>query len=133
LGHERGTRILAFTRCASSGRRAEGSLLREPTPTISASIDTERCPCDRIEGVLTFEEALETWDGESVVVHRDRESGGWIFVCLHSTRLGPAGGGTRMKVYGTPAEALEDAMRLSAAMTPGSWRSRVFRSAAARR
>ncbi|MBA3365732.1 MAG: Glu/Leu/Phe/Val dehydrogenase, partial [Actinobacteria bacterium] len=36
---------------------------------------------------------------------------------LHSTRLGPAGGGTRMKVYGTPAEALEDAMRLSAAMT----------------
>jgi len=63
--------------------------------------------------VLTFEEALETWDGESVVVHRDRESGGWIFVCLHSTRLGPAGGGTRMKVYGTPAEA----MRLSAAMT----------------
>ncbi len=67
--------------------------------------------------MLTFEEALETWDGESVVVHRDRESGGWIFVCLHSTRLGPAGGGTRMKVYGTPAEALADAMRLSAAMT----------------
>ena len=67
--------------------------------------------------VLTFEEVLETWDGETVVVHRDRESGAWIFVCLHSTRLGPAGGGTRMKVYGTPAEALEDAMRLSGAMT----------------
>ena len=67
--------------------------------------------------MLTFEEVLEAWDGESVVIHRDRESGGWIFVCLHSTRLGPAGGGTRMKVYGGPAEALEDAMRLSAAMT----------------
>jgi leucine dehydrogenase len=66
---------------------------------------------------LMFEELLEAWDGETVVVHRDRESGSWIFVCLHSTRLGPAGGGTRMKVYGTPAEALQDAMRLSAAMT----------------
>jgi leucine dehydrogenase len=67
--------------------------------------------------VLTFEELLETWDGETAVIHRDRESGAWVFVCIHSTRLGPAGGGTRMKVYGTPAEALEDAMRLSAAMT----------------
>jgi leucine dehydrogenase len=67
--------------------------------------------------VLTFEELLETWDGETAVIHRDAESGAWVFVCLHSTQLGPAGGGTRMKVYGTPAEALEDAMRLSAAMT----------------
>jgi leucine dehydrogenase len=67
--------------------------------------------------VLTFEQLLETWDGETAVVHRDPESGAWIFVCLHSTRLGPAGGGTRMKVYDTPAEALQDAMRLSGAMT----------------
>ena len=67
--------------------------------------------------VLTFEELLETWDGETAVIHRDRESGSWIFVCLHSTRRGPAGGGTRMKVYGTWVEALQDAMRLSAAMT----------------
>jgi valine dehydrogenase (NAD+) len=67
--------------------------------------------------VLTFEELLETWDGETAVAHRDRESGSWIFVCLHSARLGPAGGGTRMKVYETPVEALQDAMRLSAAMT----------------
>jgi leucine dehydrogenase len=67
--------------------------------------------------VLTFEELLETWDGETAVIRRDRESGAWFFVCVHSTRLGPAGGGTRMKVYGTPAEGLQDAMRLSAAMT----------------
>jgi leucine dehydrogenase len=67
--------------------------------------------------VLTFEELLETWEGETAVIHRDRESGAWIFVCLHSTRLGPAGGGTRMNVYKTPAEALLDAMRLSGAMT----------------
>jgi leucine dehydrogenase len=67
--------------------------------------------------VPTFDELLETWDGETAVIHRERESGAWIFVCLHSTHLGPAGGGTRMKVYGSPAEALEDAMRLSGAMT----------------
>jgi leucine dehydrogenase len=67
--------------------------------------------------VAGFEELLDAWDGETAVVHRDRESDSWIFVCIHSTRRGPAGGGTRMKVYATPTEGLEDAMRLSAAMT----------------
>jgi leucine dehydrogenase len=67
--------------------------------------------------VLTFEELLESWDGETVVMHPDRESGAWIFICVHSTRLGPAGGGTRMKAYAAPTEGLQDAMRLSAAMT----------------
>ncbi|MGI8506157.1 MAG: Glu/Leu/Phe/Val family dehydrogenase [Solirubrobacteraceae bacterium] len=64
-----------------------------------------------------FEELLEAWDGETAVIRRDGENDGWIFVCIHSTRRGPAGGGTRMNVYATPAEGLEDAMRLSAAMT----------------
>jgi leucine dehydrogenase len=67
--------------------------------------------------VATFEELLASWDGETAIIHPDRESGGWIFICLHSTRLGPAGGGTRMKVYDTPADGLRDAMRLSGAMT----------------
>jgi leucine dehydrogenase len=67
--------------------------------------------------VPTFEELLERWDGEQAVIRRDRESGGWIFICMHSTRLGPAAGGTRMKVYDSPADGLEDAMRLSAGMT----------------
>jgi leucine dehydrogenase len=67
--------------------------------------------------VTTFEHLLEGWDGEWAVVRRDPESGGWIFVCIHSTRLGPAGGGTRMKVYTAPADGLADAMRLSGAMT----------------
>src|SRR2546427_3023853 len=65
----------------------------------------------------TFEELLDSWDGEQVVIHRDRESGGWIFICMHSTQLGPAAGGTRLKVYDTPADGLQDAMRLSAGMT----------------
>jgi leucine dehydrogenase len=67
--------------------------------------------------VPTFEELLEAWEGETAVIHRDLETGAWIFVCLHSTQLGPAAGGTRMNVYGTPAEGLQDAMRLSGAMT----------------
>jgi leucine dehydrogenase len=67
--------------------------------------------------VATFEELLERWDGERVVIGRDQASGTWMFVCIDSTRLGPAGGGTRMKVYETPADGLADAMRLSGAMT----------------
>jgi leucine dehydrogenase len=67
--------------------------------------------------VATFEELLERWDGEQAVIRRDAESAAWIFICMHSTRLGPAAGGTRMKVYDTPADGLEDAMRLSAGMT----------------
>lgn len=65
----------------------------------------------------TFESLVESWDGETAGIHLDRESGAWIFICLHSTLLGPAGGGTRMNVYPTQADALHDALRLSAAMT----------------
>jgi leucine dehydrogenase len=64
-----------------------------------------------------LETLIAGWDGERVVVRYDAPSGAWMFICMHSTRLGPAGGGTRMKVYESPAEGLADAMRLSAAMT----------------
>jgi len=67
--------------------------------------------------VPDFESLIERWDGEEVVIHFDRPSGSWMFVCIHSTVLGPAGGGTRMRVYDTPAGALADGMKLSAAMT----------------
>jgi len=63
-----------------------------------------------------LEELLRSWDGEEVVVRFDRPTGTWIFVCIHSTSRGPAGGGTRMKVYAEPADALADAMRLAEAM-----------------
>ncbi|HET8555879.1 MAG TPA: Glu/Leu/Phe/Val dehydrogenase dimerization domain-containing protein, partial [Gaiellaceae bacterium] len=66
---------------------------------------------------MDFEELLATWDGEHAVVRFDPDSGAWMFVCLHSTARGPAGGGTRMRVYPTPADGLADAMRLSGAMT----------------
>jgi leucine dehydrogenase len=64
-----------------------------------------------------FEDLLRQWDGEHAVVRYDAASGTWIVVCIHSTRLGPAMGGTRMKVYEGPAQALEDGLRLAAGMT----------------
>ena len=66
---------------------------------------------------MDFESLLSGWEGEHAVVRHDAESGAWIFVCVHSTVLGPAGGGTRMRVYPAPADGLADAMRLSGAMT----------------
>jgi leucine dehydrogenase len=64
-----------------------------------------------------FEELLEAWDGEEAVIHRDATTSSWMFVGVHSTVLGPAMGGTRLKSYTTPAEALDDVLRLSSAMT----------------
>jgi glutamate dehydrogenase/leucine dehydrogenase len=64
-----------------------------------------------------FEDLLEAWDGEEAVIRYDADSGAWMFVCIHSTALGPGGGGTRLRVYPTAAEGLADAMRLSGAMT----------------
>ena len=62
-------------------------------------------------------ELLTAWDGESVSMHRDQETGTWMFVCVHSTRLGSAAGGTRMKHYPRMADALQDGMRLAEAMS----------------
>lgn len=64
-----------------------------------------------------FEDLLEAWDGEEAVIRYDADSGAWMFVCVHSTALGPGGGGTRLRVYDTPADGLADALKLSGAMT----------------
>jgi len=64
-----------------------------------------------------LEDLIRAWDGEEVVVRFDRPTGSWMFVCIHSTARGPAGGGTRMKTYAEPSDALADAMRLAGAMT----------------
>ena len=64
-----------------------------------------------------LEDLIRSWDGEEVAVHYDHPSGTWMFVCIHSSLRGPAGGGTRMKTYPTPADGLADAMRLASAMT----------------
>jgi leucine dehydrogenase len=64
-----------------------------------------------------LEQIIEAWDGEQVVTRFDEPSGTWMFVCIHSRRLGPAAGGTRLKAYAGPAEALKDGTRLAAGMT----------------
>jgi leucine dehydrogenase len=71
---------------------------------------------------MTFPDLLRAWDGEEVVVRFDEPAGAWMFVGVHSTVLGPAMGGTRMKPYAAPADALRDVLRLSAAMT---WKQAV--------
>ncbi|MGH2542034.1 MAG: Glu/Leu/Phe/Val dehydrogenase dimerization domain-containing protein, partial [Ardenticatenaceae bacterium] len=69
------------------------------------------------EIVMDMDSLLSDWDGETVIVHRDKPTGAWIFIAIHSTRLGPAGGGTRMKPYPNRQAALEDVLRLSQGMT----------------
>ena len=64
-----------------------------------------------------FESLLRDWDGEEVVVRFDAPSASWMFVGVHSTALGPAAGGTRMKTYEDPGDGLRDVLRLSSAMT----------------
>src|SRR5262245_29595208 len=58
-----------------------------------------------------------TWNGEELVREDDATTGASIIIAIHSTRLGPAVGGTRMKSYPSSADAEADAHRLSAAMT----------------
>jgi leucine dehydrogenase len=64
-----------------------------------------------------MEALLKEWDGESVVVRYDSPSRAWIIVAIHSTRLGPAVGGTRMRSYPDVQAALRDALRLGEGMT----------------
>ncbi len=64
-----------------------------------------------------MEDLIKQWDGESVIVHPDRPTGAWIIIAIHSTRLGPATGGTRMKPYPDFQSAVHDALRLSESMT----------------
>jgi leucine dehydrogenase len=66
--------------------------------------------------VQVFDNAIA--DGhESVVFCQDRASGLRAVIAIHSTTLGPALGGTRMRRYASEEEALADALRLSRAMS----------------
>jgi glutamate dehydrogenase/leucine dehydrogenase len=48
-----------------------------------------------------FEDLLRRWDGEHVVARFDEPSGTWMLICIHSTTLGPAMGGTRLQGSGS--------------------------------
>jgi leucine dehydrogenase len=54
---------------------------------------------------------------EKVAVHAGARSGLPIVVAVHSTAFGPAAGGVRMTTYPDWRDGLEDALRLSEAMT----------------
>jgi leucine dehydrogenase len=60
---------------------------------------------------------IQDWDGENVIIRFDRPARSWIFVAVHSTRLGPATGGTRMRPYPSLDAALADALKLAEGMT----------------
>jgi leucine dehydrogenase len=64
-----------------------------------------------------MESLIQQWDSEAVIVRHDQPTGAWTFIAIHSTHLGPATGGTRMKSYSDQEAALEDALRLAAGMT----------------
>jgi leucine dehydrogenase len=56
-------------------------------------------------------------DYEELRVVAGPRSGATIAIAVHSTALGPALGGARMWHYETPADGIEDALRLARAMT----------------
>ncbi len=60
---------------------------------------------------------LRYWDGEYLATRFDDASGSWMLIGVHSTALGPAMGGTRMKVYASFDDAVADVVRLAGAMT----------------
>ena len=66
---------------------------------------------------MDIETVLPLWDGELCSVRFDQETGAWFVIAVHSTRLGPASGGTRAMVYPSVGDAVADATRLAAAMT----------------
>ena len=54
---------------------------------------------------------------EQVTFGRDPATGLRAIVAIHSTRLGPALGGTRFHAYASEDDALTDVLRLSRGMT----------------
>jgi leucine dehydrogenase len=61
--------------------------------------------------------SFEFDDHEQVCFFSDEKTGLRAIVAIHSTFLGPAVGGTRFKSYDADAAALDDALRLSRAMS----------------
>ena len=69
------------------------------------------------ESSTALEDRLAAWGGHAVVSRYDVRTGTWIFIALHDPTLGPPTGGTRIKTYPSPADALTDALRLAEGMT----------------
>ena len=66
---------------------------------------------------MTIFESLTALKYGELHFARDAESGLLAIVAIHSTRLGPSCGGTRIRVYPSEVEAIDDVTRLAQAMT----------------
>lgn len=64
-----------------------------------------------------MESLLTAWSGETVILRPDRPTRSWIVIAIHSSRLGPATGGTRLQSYPDLTAAVADALRLAEGMT----------------
>jgi leucine dehydrogenase len=62
-------------------------------------------------------EYMERYDFENVFICQDRSVGLRAVIAIHDTTLGPATGGTRMWMYSSEMDAIEDALRLARGMT----------------
>jgi len=66
---------------------------------------------------------MQIWDSpefdahEQVCLFADEATGLKAIVAVHSTHLGPSAGGTRFKSYASDGDAVDDALRLSRAMS----------------
>ena len=66
---------------------------------------------------MTALDFAEAWGHEEVHLVRDASSGLRAVIAVHDTTLGPAVGGTRMRLYPSFDDAVLDALRLARAMT----------------
>lgn len=62
-------------------------------------------------------EYMEKYKYEELIFYHDNTTGLKAITCIHSTKLGPSLGGTRLWNYKTEEEAIEDALRLARGMT----------------
>lgn len=72
---------------------------------------------DNSSAVHSILDQLSASGHKKVVFCNDPDTGLKAIIAIHDTTLGPALGGTRMWNYNSEAEALEDVLRLSKAMT----------------
>ena len=66
---------------------------------------------------MTALDLAEAWGHEEVHLVRDAAAGLRAVIAVHDTTLGPALGGTRMRLYPSFDDAVTDALRLARAMT----------------
>ena len=62
-------------------------------------------------------EIMEQWGGETLITHLDKETQSIVLIGIHSSQIGPAAGGLRMKKYKNLEDAVTDVLNLSQAMT----------------